>query len=380
MHIPARPNGKYYYELTYGGSGDGRINVAYIPADDYKRGEAYVAGKPCKDFDFYFVVITKPKGDRKANLERFFSNFDFSYPPLKEAGKAYEKGDYELAGKLILKHFENRTQPDVLVKPIEIKPDFDTRRMDLLTDRNLLRGEDGEGNRAFMRLDEYYTWREVWPNTAEYVRMNDIFWYLGLAYNATGNEKYAKKLNDLMIDYMQDNASPYDGGMRGGRWVAMFQAWRLGDAWDGWGLAFKSKSLQDDVKLAWLDYWCRMAHFAQNDHSGGNHANAVGQALISFSKRFPEFKRSKEWFNFGFDKLVNNSLVLFREDGGCVEPAMNYHGFSLGNLISGVNLVKEVGVEVPEHINKVIEKALVYTSYMLDPSGQAPALGDSKRR
>jgi heparan-sulfate lyase len=375
-HIPARPGAEFYFELTHNGGGDNRINVAKIPGDDYKQGQAFLAGKPQPDFDLYFVVISKPKGDRKANLKAFLSQFNYELPRLAEAGRAFEKGDLTAACKLLLRHFETRTEPDSLAPARPEPPGFDTTRADQICDEGRIYREPKEKG-EWIEMSDQTTWREVWPATAEYVKPNDVFWELGRAYQATGNEKYARKMNDLMIDFMQDYTSPFDGGMRGARWVAMHIAWRLGDAWDGFGRALKSRGLTEDVRLAWLNYWCHQAEFAVREPSGGNHANAVGEAVMAFGHRFPEFAKAEEWKRFGFDKLISNSLDLFRDDGGCKEPTMNYHGFSLVNLLSGLEQAKKYGYAVPEEINKLVEKALSYTAYMLQPNGQIPSVGDT---
>ncbi len=376
VRIPTKPGATYYFELTLNGGGDNKINIASIPGDNYKDGEAYLAGKALPDTDLYFVTIVKPKGDRKANLERFLSQFDLDYPPLAEAKAAYQKGDLDGACLAILREFETRTSPDSIVPKPTPADKLDLTRANQLADENRLYKNPKEKD-VWREINDQTTWREVWPNTWDGVRQNDLLWDLGRAYQTTGDEKYARKMNEIMYNWISDNTSPFDGGMRGAIWVAMHQAWRLGDAWEGLGAACKSKGLTDDVKLGWIDYWCHMANFAQKEQSGGNHANAVGEALMSFGHRFPEFRQAEEWKQFGFNKLVSNSLDLFREDGGCKEPTMNYHGFSLVNLLSGLDQARKYGYKIPPEINKTVERALVYTAYMMEPNGAIPALGDT---
>ncbi|MGB9620424.1 MAG: heparinase II/III domain-containing protein, partial [Armatimonadota bacterium] len=65
------------------------------------------------------------------------------------------------------------------------------------------------------------------------------------------------------------------------------------------------------------------------------------------------------------------------DDGGCVEPAMNYHGFSLGNLQAGIETARAFGIKPPFELNAKLEKALAYTAYMLKPDGQIPSYGDT---
>lgn len=372
-HLQVQPDTQYYFELTHNGAGDNTINVAYIARDEYPRGRAYVAGEP-QDFDLYFVAVTKPKPDREANLRRFLGRFDLDHPMLAAAKAAFEKGELDGACTEILNAVDSHMRAaDWLWRPDRDQP-HDTSSMDAVTDESRLYDEH---KNAWIEMSVRTTWREVWPGTSSYPRMNDIFAGLGHAYYVTGDEKYARKLNELMADYEQDNASPFEGGMRGGRWVAMFQAWRLGDAWDGYGCAIDSKGLTRDVRLGWLDYWARMAHFAITEPSGGNHANAVAEALMKFASRFPMFADSKKWFEGGFDLLVSNSVKLFRDDGGCVEPAMNYHGFSLANLMAGLETARGFGLEPPPEILTTLENALAYTAYMLKPDGQIPSYGDT---
>ncbi len=377
VHLPTSPNADYYFELTHNGGADNSINVAYIDQDAYPHGTAYVGNQPRTNIDLYFVVISKPKGDREKNLDRFLDRFDMTRPELHQARQAITRGDREGACAAILDWFNGYMKSADWVWRLDSNKNFDTTRIDQVCDLGRLYRDDPKHSEEWIPMGTETTWREVWPESSEYVRMNDLFASLGHAYAATRDEKYARKLDELMADYMQDNASPFEGGMRGGRWVAMFQAWRLGDAWDGVANAIESTALTGDVRLAWLDYWARMADFAMREPSGGNHANAVAEALMKFASRFPVFKDSKKWFEFGWQKLVNNSLSLFYDDGGCVEPAMNYHGFSLANLIAGIDTAKGFGIEPPAELTAKVEKALSYTAYMLKPDGQIPSYGDT---
>lgn len=375
IHLPTKPNTEYYVELTHNGAGDNKINVAYMPSDAYPSGTAYVAGQPESDFDLHFVVITKPKHDRTQNLDRFISRFDMSKPEMAAAKAAMDKGDREGACAAILAWFDQYMKTADWVWRIDPKAKLDTSKMDKVCDQDRLYKDKNPDQ--WIGIDDNTTWREVWPGTSEYVRQNDLLADLGHAYAATHSEKYATKLNAVMADYIQDNNSPFDGGMSGGLWVAMHQAWRLGDAWDGVANAIDSKSLTADVKLAWLDYWARMAYFAMTEHSGGNQANAVAEAVMSFAKRWPVYKDSSMWFKFAWNKLDTNSLTLFREDGGCREGAMNYHGFSLSNLKAGIKTAASFGVKPSPELLAQVEKAEAYTAYMLKPNGTIPSYGDT---
>jgi hypothetical protein len=375
-HTPAKPGRSFYFELTHNGGGDNGIHVITIPGDEYKRGTAYIAGKPQKNLDLYFVQISKPKEDRLANLRKFLGRIDLDDPIYVSAKTAANSGKLDQACKLVLRAFEKRHRDHAIVpKPIE-KGKLNTLKQDLLCSEGRYYHHP-EKRDEWIPMTDQTTWRETWPNTASYVRQNDLFRELGEAYRATGDEKYARKLNDLMLDYIQDNASPYEGGMRGGRWVAMFVGWRLGDAWDGYGHAIRSKGLTDDVRLGWIDYQARMARFVELEPSGANQENASAETLMNFAYRFPDFRDSKKWQQQGFDRLMANSLDLYRPDGGSKEPTMNYQGYALGFLISGLEAAKKHNLNVPAEVMPRLEKIHEFIAYILAPDGQAPSNGDT---
>lgn len=376
VHVKTKPGASFFFELTHNGGGDNKINVVSMLSDTYASGKPYVAGVPQEGFDLYFVVLAKQKPDRQANLKRLFGHFNLDYPAFSKAKTQYEKGNFDAAIKEILAAVGSRTQPDSLIPKPPEPGSLDLTLANQVCDEGKLFRNPSKRD-VWIEMSPQTTWREVWPDSPDYVRQNDLFAELGRAYQATGDEKYARKLNELMADYIQDNASPFEGGMPGGKWVAMHMAWRTNDAWDGFGAAFNSKSLTDDVKIAWLEYWSRIGFFAEHKESGGNQANATADSLMAFAARFPEYSRSRHWFDFGFQKLSKNSLKIFRDDGGCVEPAMTYHGLSLITLLSGIDQAKNFGLEIPAELLKTAEKACAYTAYILKPDGQVPSLGDT---
>lgn len=379
-HVQAPPGTSFYFELSHNGGDDNRIRVVRIPRDAYPPGEAYIAGEPQTAFDLYFVTLAKPQRDRLANLRMFLDRMNLDHPLMALAKSAQARNDLDAACGEVLKAFEAhlRTLDGFWLAKPGSPPD--ERAVRLLQEgryyKNANATEDDAA--AYVELSEQTTWREVWPGTADYInRSNDLFAWLGQAYRTTGDPRYAALLDRFMVDFMQDNASPFEGGMRGGRWVAMFIAWRMGDAWDGYVNAIDAPELSADTRLGWIDYWARMMYFARHEPTGGNHANAVAQAMLKFTVRFPLYRESQANHEWAFDLLVRNSLEHFHEDGSFDEPAMNYHGFALGNLLSGLDIARESGASVPPEIEQRVVKALAYTAFALMPNGQIPSYGDT---
>lgn len=377
IYKPTEPGSEYYFEITHNGGGDGKLNIATTLESSYPHGTAWLGGKPLPDTDLTFVVETKPAPDTQTNLKRFLDHFDYSRPEMVKASSLYKDGQLYEAVYEAARAFDAHLRSADWTPKIQRGQEIDTTRVDQVINQGRLPRSRRSDETDFIPINRQTTWREVWQGSADYVSHNGLLWELGMAYAAKGDERYARALNDIMIDFAMDNPSPFEGGRRGGQWVAMFKAWRLGDAWDGYALAIDSESFTPEARIAWIDYWARMAHFAINEPSHGNHANAVGEALMQFGGRFPIFAKAESWKQAGFNLLVANSETLFHPDGACVEPTMNYHGFSLANLLSGLEQAKKHGYTVPQKTLDTTERALVFTSYMLMPNGQIPSNGDT---
>jgi len=127
-------------------------------------------------------------------------------------------------------------------------------------------------------ITDQITWNEVWPDQWDTIRQNDLVWDLGRAYQTTGDEKYARKMNEVMYDWMVDNNSPHDGRQRiGGIWHAMHQAWRIGDAWS-------SSSARTTTS-------CSTAPPARNRTRSGSTSGSPRRRLRSTARR-PRFTRT----------------------------------------------------------------------------------------
>ncbi|MFQ3549793.1 MAG: heparinase II/III family protein [Armatimonadota bacterium] len=378
IYMDAKPNTEYYFEITHNGGGDNDIPVVAFENAGYSEGTAYIAGKPVENLDLYFLIFLKKKPDTLANMNAFLDRFDYTRPELAKAKELRDAGKLRESAQEILKAFEsNLEKEDKVWKP---KPDekIDLFNQDKMTDENrLYQFEDGKQTGNYMRFDKLTNWREVWPGESDLRRQNDIFYNLAIAWRYTKNEKYIKKLNEMVIDYLNDNPSPFDGGQWTNRTQAMGAAWRLGDGWDFFANAMDSKAFQDDVRLAWINHNARMAEFATIANSGGNQRIATAEGVMGFANRFPLYRDSGKWFTWGFENLSEETISQFRKDGGFKEPAMNYHGFTIANMMSGMETARKYGAEIPKEMYDTLERALSYTAYSLMPNGQIPPYGDT---
>jgi len=186
------PNTSYYFEITYAGDGDGKQGLIGVmfKNDAYKPGQGYLAGQKA-DFDLCFQVHSRGEPDRIGNLKRMFSRLDLGRRGLGDVKKAVAQEDFETAIAESVAYFEGRKGKYAIIRAADVpKP----QRSDWASKADALMDAD---------------WRHV---DMEDFGAKKIFCH---AYLDTGDEKYAKKINELMIEWLMSSPPPSESHIGG---------------------------------------------------------------------------------------------------------------------------------------------------------------------
>ncbi|MDO8682733.1 MAG: heparinase II/III family protein [Armatimonadota bacterium] len=386
-----QPNTAYYFEISYVGSGDGKLGRIGVMngTDNYKSGQGYLAGKET-DFDLCFQIHSKRAENRIANLKKAFARFDLDRPELAEVKQAVQKEDFDTAITKTVSYFEARTKPWAVINQKDTPgygPAYDTKMADLAMQNYFMSGEMGEGYagpdlnwRADVSFDEQgrkiagnYELNRSGPRTV-----------LGGAYIKTSNEKYAKKLNDMFIDWFLDNPPPPESNIGGQPWDPVWSSLntgiRLGQAYYAYSQIHKSPNFTLDCRMGYI--------FSMADHAetlvmvgaaaGGNWAFTQNGSLMTFAVNFPEFKNSKLWFDTATERISNGLKKDYMPDGVEGESAPGYQRMAYKPVAHIYELLKERGVKSPfgDELKDLLERHAEYFMYMAMPNGGNPFLGD----
>ena len=387
-----KPNTSYYFEMSYVGEGDGKLSRIGLMngTDSYKSGQGYKAGKE-DNFDVCFQTHCKRPMDRVGNLKKAFGRFNLDRPELAEVKQAVDKEDFDTAVAKLIAYFEARQTPVPVIEPgnePKNNPDFDTKEADRAMD-NYFSGEPGKGYGG-----PDMNWRGE-PDFNPDGTIAASFWNTSVnrygarmalinAYSNTGNDKYAAKMNDLLIDYYLDNPPPAVSKLGGDGddpvWATLDCGARLAPAFVAYKRIHKSPAFTLDCRMAYILDLGDMADtlVLNGANDGGNWAFTQNSALFEFGLNFPEFKNSEEWCKAASDRLA---IVIKRDilpDGVENESAPGYQRMSYRPLVNVYNLMIERGAKMPfgDELKGVIEKQAEYFMYLAAPNGQAPYLGD----
>ena len=386
------PNTSYYFEMSYVGEGDGKLSRVGLMngADSYKSGQGYKAGKE-DIFDVCFQTHCKRPMDRIGNLKKAFGRFNLDLPQLAEIKQAVDKEDFDTAQAKLVAYFEARQTPVPVIEAgfePKVDPNYDTKEADQALN-NYFSNEPGKGYAGpdmNWRAEPDYNpdgtvaasgWNTGINRSAAYNSLTKCYMY-------TGNDKYAKKANDLFIDYYLDHPAPEFSKMSGDGsdpvWATLDAGIRLAANFIGYKRIHKSPAFTLDCRMA---YFLNMADLADTlvrngANDGGNWGFTQNAAMFEFGLNFPEYKNSEAWCKAASDRMAGCIKRDILPDGVEAESAPGYQRMSYGPLVSVYGLILERGAKMPfaDELKGIIEKQAEYFMHISMPNGFSPALGD----
>lgn len=382
---------RMFFELAAAG-GDGKVAFYGFDTDAYAGGEATGAGT-VKDLAFECDI--KPIADGEANLRKFFTErLDISRPELAEVKAAVDAGDWEKAIAETVRHFHNRRDIwDVWEDEMEVKinPKADTSTSDLLL-RDMVR---------HAKTKEPIPWRkESWwmaeipsadqPNHG--IDPPPFAWHfgrtLGNSYTETGKAEYARKAIDLMMQFILDNPNPkvvYGTD----RFPHYFEIWNDRGAaarTPGHGdlvyaRLYNFPGWSNDEKMIFFSWIEDNARWVYRATSGANWGMEAARAAVDFGVKFPEWKMSPEYRNWGAKTMIVLSREDVRRDGTSTEAAIKYHGMVARRLFGLMEHVVEGNIQLDQATYQELLVTLNgmydHMAYTLQPKGYVVMCGDS---
>ncbi|MFW5871447.1 MAG: alginate lyase family protein [Verrucomicrobiota bacterium] len=234
-------------------------------------------------------------------------------------------------------------------------------------------------NATHGRSDIAYTPEWMWQLN----RMH--FWVvMGKAYQATGDERYARAFAEQLESWVRSCPRPNDNGnYQGSAWRTIEAGIRMGQTWpEAFHLFLQSPSFTDDHLILYVKSCVEHAEHlldSQDPPRENNWVMMEMNGLYSVGAVFPEFTQAKRWRTFALNILEKEQRKQFLPDGFQFELTTGYHNVSLINTYKTVKLAMATGrqEEIPDGMISLLEKAFDVNLYMMSPDGTLPALNDS---
>jgi len=184
--------------------------------------------------------------------------------------------------------------------------------------------------------------------------LHRFYWapVLAQTYWATGDERYADKLIDLWVDWVQSppQSRGGDSGKKGGLGPSFQAALQPGCL----------EMMLQSPKLSAREFAMIVSYLTgdiidtlTSYYGGGNQLLSQGQAVSAVAGAFPEFKEHAKWLAHAQNCLTNTCNSLIYPDGGFAETTFSYAVGTAVELLTSVESTKaladrSMNIAIPE--------------------------------
>ena len=317
-----------------------------------------------------------------------FSNLNLNYPGLEEVNKLVAANDYENAAKALLKYYRKRDN---------IKhPDYNKEDQAKFAGKKLAEGVQEKADKGM--LHQFYVhpgygfidygkdinWQH-WPIKDNEIRwqLHRTYWWqpMGLAYWASGDEKYAKEWIFQFRDWVKKNPKGLSKDNDRFAWRPLEVATRIQDQTGMFNMFVNSPNFTPDFLLEFLNIYNQQADHILNNYSDkGNHLLFEAQRIIYAGCFFPELKAAGTWIKSGIEILNSEITKQIYPDGVHFELSPNYHVATINIFLKALRMTQLTGMsnEFPESYKKTIEEMIIALADFSFPDYAYPMFGDAK--
>lgn len=197
------------------------------------------------------------------------------------------------------------------------------------------------------------------------------------AYYLTGDERYARHVVRMVIDWVTSN--PY---LQGINWAGPLEVALRSMAWLwAYQLCRRSSGLSAEEHYIWIKafylHGCYLERHLEVYSSPNNHLVGEAAALYLIGSFFPEFDRAGAWQMRAWQILETQPERQFYEDGGSTEQATSYHHYCLGFFVLVVLTRLRQKLPVPASMLERLQSAFEFSMWMTAPDGTVPRIGDT---
>ena len=253
---------------------------------------------------------------------------DLDCPELAEVANAWRAGRTGTAIGALLHHFEARRLDSRLLWEPAVSAEEHRRRADAALEGSF-ELQDASA-RPPRRADGSLDWRHAGPGGdpewTRFLNRHDFFRSLLRAWRATGDGRYRRCINDLLVDWL-DHVPPPRGRSPNPAWRSLEAARRSTLPWLEVFFAREPEPVLDPVPrlrmlLGILDH----GRVLRRRHARfGNHLFTEVVALAVLGTAWPELRAAGSWREYGMGRAIR---ALFRQtypDGAHTELSNHYH-------------------------------------------------------
>ena len=312
----------------------------------------------------------------------FLSLFD-----LKKITTLLAQGDILSATAALLDHYGRRVAP---AWPVPPKTITDLRlNLNELSPKELVAKADSileyrvspDGSMPKISPEGKIDWSFNPISSPEWLwRLNRHQWWpvLALAYDQTGDERYAAAFVNQLLDWITNNPPPPRKDEKSPTWRLMEVGMRMCASWiPTFALLYKSPTFTDEAKLIMLRSIYDHGRFLSLFKTNRNHLLRESNGLAYVSVYFPEFKEAGLWQQVALTRFDQELTNQVNQDGSHIEVSTGYQWVVVDEFEKVYDLLRSNNISLPnEDLASRLKKMYHVLAYLIRPDGTFPEIND----
>lgn len=306
---------------------------------------------------------------------------------LEKVKSLVASNQYEEASKELLKYYRKRVNVKHLDFNIADKEKFAGKKVNqntltLANDILLHKFKPHKGYPAFdYGKDINWQYRPVKDQLLTTFLHRTVFWEpLGIVYQSTGDEKYAKEWVFQVRDCIKKNKEGAYPDDKDFAWKAFVVSFRL-NHWSAYfNMFINSPHFTPAFLMEFLNSYNEQANFVMNNYTDiGNHKLYEALHMMYAGSSFPEMKEARNWRKGGIVILNEEIKKQILPDGVQFELSPSYHIGTIKIFLDALQIAQLNGAEkeFPESYRNLVEKMILAVGNYSFPDYTFPLYGNA---
>ncbi len=200
---------------------------------------------------------------------------------------------------------------------------------------------------------------------------------LAVAYQQSGDERYAQTFVRLLQDWITKNPPPAQRDEKDPIWTLMNVGMRALQWTAAFALFTRSPAFTDAAKLLFLRAIDDHARFLALYKTHANHLLRESLGLAALGIYYPEFREAEQWRTTAFARLATAVQEQVNVDGSHYEVSTGYQWLAIEEFAAMDELIYGNGYALPGvDLPHTLEKMHHLLAHLIRPDGTLPEIND----
>jgi len=203
---------------------------------------------------------------------------------------------------------------------------------------------------------------------------------LALAYQATGDERFAREFDVQFSDWVTECPVPADGANQRpySKWRTIEAGIRMSWTWPSIFTIFRrSPSVRDETLISMVKSMIEHGRYLHRYPTSGNWVTMEMNGLYHAGVLLGFAREARHWREFAASRLLAELDAQVYPDGAQIELTPGYHNVALRSFLGPVEVAGPYHYDLPDGYLAELERMFAYNMWVMRPDRSAPRWNDS---